>query len=322
VWLTFTLRRFPFTRPWGEALRGYLIAGAKSVLLAVVQALPDLLVVGLIVLVTRFILRILVLFFAAIEAGTLDVPEGVRETARPTRHLLTALIWLLAVVMAYPYLPGSDSDAFKGVSVFVGLMVSLGASGVVGQMLSGLVILYSRALRPGDYVRIGEHEGVVLNVGVLSTKIRTNRREEINIPNALLVSTASKNFTRLARGEGVILHTTVTIGYSEPWRQVHMLLRLAAERTPALRREPPPFVLQTALSDFYVEYQLNAYTEKPELRVPTLAALHANIQDVFNEYGVQIMSPHYEADPEDKKWVPRERWHEPPAGSGAQRRES
>jgi small-conductance mechanosensitive channel len=148
---------------------------------------------------------------------------------------------------------------------------------------------------------------------MLSTKLRTVKREEINIPNNLLVSTVTRNFTRLAGAEGVILHTTVTIGYETPWRQIHAILVEAAARTPGLRREPAPFVLQTALSDFYVEYQLNAHIERSDQRLATRAALHANIQDVFNEHGVQIMSPHYEADPADKKWVPRERWHEPPA---------
>jgi small-conductance mechanosensitive channel len=220
---------------------------------------------------------------------------------------------MLALVMIYPYLPGSNSPVFRGISVFVGLVVSFGGSGVVGQYLSGLVIMYSRALRVGDYVRVAEHEGVVVALGMLSTKLRTNKREEVNIPNNLLVSTTTKNFSRLAGTEGVILYTTITIGYDAPWRQIHAMLIEAARRTPGLHAEPPPFVNQTALSDFYVEYQLNAHLERPEKRIRVLAGLHANIQDVFNEHGVQIMSPHYEADPADKKWVPRERWHEPPA---------
>jgi small-conductance mechanosensitive channel len=243
------------------------------------------------------------------------MPEALVETAQPTRRITNAVLWMLALVMVYPYLPGSDSPVFKGISVFVGLVISLGASGVVGQYLSGLVIMYSRALRVGDYVRVADHEGVVVALGMLSTKIRTNKREEVNIPNNLLVSTTTKNFSRLAGAEGVILYTTVTIGYDAPWRQVHAMLIEAAHRTPGLRTEPPSFVNQTALSDFYVEYQLNAHLERPEARIRVLADLHANIQDVFNEHGVQIMSPHYETDPADKKWVPRERWHEPPAAA-------
>jgi small-conductance mechanosensitive channel len=150
-------------------------------------------------------------------------------------------------------------------------------------------------------------------MGILSTKIKTIKREEITIPNNVVTATTVKNYTRLHASSGLILYTSVTIGYSTPWRQVHALLIMAVERTPGLRLEPPPFVYQTALSDFYVEYQINAYMEKPEERVDTLALLHANIQDLFNEYGVQIMSPHYRSDPPEPVWVPKEKWYESPA---------
>lgn len=227
--------------------------------------------------------------------------------------MVVFVIWLFALVLAYPYLPGSDSAAFKGLSVFVGLMLSIGSSGVVNQAMSGLILIYSRALKTGDYVRIGDVEGIVLSQGILSTKIKTIKREEITIPNSVILSTDVKNYSRLAGSEGVIVYTSVTIGYSVPWRQVHALLIMAADRTPGLRKQPPPFVGQVALSDFYVEYQINAYLEQPEKRLPTLAALHANIQDTFNEYGVQILSPHYEADPPAPVWVPKEKWYESPA---------
>jgi small-conductance mechanosensitive channel len=313
VCLAFVLRQFPFTRPWGEQLGGFLFGSIRTVLGTMLGWIPGLFVATLIVLFTRWLTRLVSGFFTAVEEGRVAMPDALIETIQPTRRIVNAVLWLLGLVMAYPYLPGSDSPAFKGISVFVGLVLSLGASGVVGQYLSGLVIMYSRALRVGDYVRVADHEGVVVALGMLSTKIRTNKREEVNIPNNLLVSTTTKNFSRLGGAEGVILYTTVTIGYDVPWRQVHAMLIEAANRTPGLRRDPAPFVNQTALSDFYVEYQLNAHLERPELRLRTLAALHANIQDVFNEHGVQIMSPHYEADPADKKWVPPERWHEPPA---------
>ncbi len=313
VWLEFVLRQFPFTRPWGEQLGRFLFGSIKAVLGTMISWIPGLFVAALIVVVTRWITGLVTAFFTAVEEGRVTMPEALVETANPTRRIANAVLWMLALVMIYPYLPGSNSPVFKGISVFVGLVVSLGGSGVVGQYLSGLVIMYSRALRVGDYVRFAEHEGVVVALGMLSTKLRTNKREEVNIPNNLLVSTTTKNFSRLAGTEGVILYTTITIGYDAPWRQIHAMLIEAARRTPGLHAEPPPFVNQTALSDFYVEYQLNAHLERPEKRIRVLADLHANIQDVFNEHGVQIMSPHYEADPADKKWVPRERWHEPPA---------
>jgi small-conductance mechanosensitive channel len=219
----------------------------------------------------------------------------------------------VAVVMTYPYIPGSGSDAFKGIGIFVGLVASLGSTALAGQAASGLVLTYSRAFRPGDYLKIGETGGTVLSLGMLSTKIRPIKQEEVTIPNAGLIGATIKNYSRMAGREGVILYTSVTIGYNAPWRQVHEMLMMAADRTAGLKKEPRPFVLQTALSDFYVEYQINAYLEEPQKRIPTLASLHANIQDAFNEYGVQIMSPHYVLDPAEKVWVPREKWFDPPA---------
>ena len=313
LFLGLALKQFPYTRPWGEQLGHFLATSVKAVLGTMIGWIPGLFVAVLIIVLTRWLTGLVSAFFTAVEEGRVAMPEALAETAQPTRRIANAVLWVLALVMVYPFLPGSNSPVFKGISVFVGLVVSLGASGVVGQYLSGLVIMYSRALRPGDVVRIGDDEGVVVSLGMLSTKLRTVKREEINIPNNLLVSTVTRNFTRLAGAEGVILYTSVTIGYDVPWRQIHAMLVEAAARTPGLRREPAPFVLQTSLSDFYVEYQLNAHIEQPDKRLSTRAALHANIQDVFNEHGVQIMSPHYESDPGEKKWVPRERWHEPPA---------
>ena len=313
AWLTFCLRRFPYSRPWGEHMRSYMLPALGSFAAAVVSAAPGLLVVIVIFIVTRFFVRLVKVFFSKFEEGQISAGWLDADTAGPTRRLVVVVLWLFALAMAYPYIPGSDSSAFKGVSVFVGLMVSIGASGLVGQGFSGLILTYSRALKPGEYVKIGETEGTVASVGMFSTKIMTNKREEVNIPNSIIVSSQTKNYSRLAKDGGVILYTSVTIGYSTPWRQVHEMLKLAADRTPGLSKEPLPFVYQTSLSDFYVEYQLNAHLEKPEQRGRVLAALHANIQDVFNEYGVQIMSPHYEADPAEKAWVPKEKWFEPPA---------
>jgi small-conductance mechanosensitive channel len=196
--------------------------------------------------------------------------------------------------------------------VFVGLMVSLGSSGLVNQAKSSFMITYSRALRPGDFVRIGEVEGTVIHAGLLATKVLTRRREEVTLPNAVVAGSTITNFSRHA-GEGVYTRTAVTIGYDTPWRQVEAMLLLAASRTAGVRAEPAPAVLQTALQDFYVEYTLIVVPEKPEDRLPVLSELHGHIQDVFNEHGVQIMSPNYEADPEAPKVVPKDRWFEAPA---------
>ena len=313
AWLSHSLQRFPYTRAWGEGLGGFLIEAVKEMVLSTVDALPGIFFIVVIFFITRFVTRMIKASFSPVEKGQVKTRWLDMDTAIPTRRILVVFIWLFALVMMYPYIPGSDSDAFKGIGIFVGLVASLGSTALVGQAASGLVLTYSRAFRPGDYVRIGETEGMVIQLGLLSTKIRTPKREEVTIPNAGLIGTTIKNYSRQAGAEGVILHTTVTIGYSTPWRQVHEMLLVAAGRTPGLKKEPKPFVFQTALSDFYVEYQLNACLEKPELRMPTLAALHAAIQDSFNEHGVQIMSPHYESDPAEKVWVPREKWFEAPA---------
>jgi small-conductance mechanosensitive channel len=314
LWLTFVLTSFAYSRPWGEALGAYLRDTVRTLALGALAAIPGLFTVVIIMWVTRGLSRLVRGFFDAVEARTVEAPWVHPETANATRRIVVALLWLFAVVVAYPYLPGSSSNVFKGVSVFAGLVLSLGSSGVMNQAMSGLVLMYSRALTPGDYVRIGDTEGVVTELGMLSTKIRTTKREIVTLPNAVVAGTNVKNYTRLAdEGEGVLLYTSVTIGYDTPWRQVQGLLLNAADRTNGLRREPAPFVLQTALSDYYIEYQLNAPLEDPRQRLAVLSELHANIVDLFNEFGVQILSPHYVADPTSPAVVPRERWRLSPA---------
>ena len=213
--------------------------------------------------------------------------------------------------MAYPYVPGSETDAFKGVSVFLGLIVTLGSSGLVNQMTSGFMMTYSRALRVGDYVRIGDVEGMITHIGMLSVKLKTLWSEEITIPNAIVVSQTMTDYSRLE--DSVLTATSVTIGYDAPWRQVEAMLLLAAERTPGIRPDPKPRVLQTALEDAAVQYTLTFCLENQLTRAVTKTLLHANIQDLFNEYGVQIMTPRYEADPAGPKLVAKKDWYAAPA---------
>ena len=316
-WLVAVLRRFPYTRPWGDAMRGYLLSEVAWLGRGVLDAIPGLVTVALIVLFARLLVRLVRMFFDAVEHGRISVPWIFPETAAPTRKLLTGLVWLFALIVSYPHLPGSSTDAFKGVSVFVGLVVSLGSTGLVGQVMSGLTATYSRALRVGDYVRLGDVEGTVTHLGTLSVKLETPWREAVTVPNTVVISREVTNYSRAAGGTTALASTSVTIGYDAPWRQVEAMLLAAAARTPGLRREPQPFVLQTALEDFYVRYTLLAMLDDPRTRVFTLAALHANIQDAFNEYGVQIMSPHYLGDPHAPKVVPKDRWAPPPAKGGA-----
>ena len=314
LWLAYCLKRFPYTRPWGEALGNYLLITFKSLLLGAIGALPGLLVVVVILYVTHLLVRTMRAFFNAVEAGKVAVTGIYPDTAPATRTILVILIWLFALIVAYPYIPGSDTAVFKAVGVFLGLVISLSSSGLLVQAMSGLVLIYSRALKPGEYVHINDVEGVVDSVGMFSTKLRTIKAEEITIPNSFLLATTTRNDSRLTADSGSLAYTSVIIGYGVPWRQVHAMLLLAAERTPGLRKEPPPFVIQVSLSDFYVEYEINAALIRAEERLPVLSKLHLNIQDVFNEYGVQIMSPHYIADPPRPVVVPKEQWYAAPAG--------
>ena len=312
-WTALVLEFFPYTRPWGEGLFDNLLGALGRFGRNILAAVPGLLFVALIFFVTRFIVRVVRAFFDGVQAGRIDVGWVDETTARPTGRLLTAIIWLFSLVAAYPYIPGSDSEAFKGIGVFVGLMLSIGASGVVNQAVSGLMLMYTKALRPGEFVQVGETEGTVTSIGFLTTRIETLRNVEVTLPNAFLVSNVTRNLSRLAANGGMRLTTAVTIGYDTPWRQVHAMLQMAAERTLRIARDPAPRVLQTALQDFYVEYTLVVCIADPKLKISVLDELHAHIQDVFNEYGVQIMSPNYEADPADKKFVPKEQWFQAPA---------
>jgi small-conductance mechanosensitive channel len=313
LWLTVVLSQFPYTLPWAQRLGEYLVGLLWTFGTGVLHAIPGLFAVVVIFLATRFVLRIVDVFFQRVETGAVR-PRGLQaDTARATRRIVTILVWIFALTVAYEYIPGSETDAFKAVGIFTGLVVSLGSAGLMNHLMSGLVVVYSRSLRPGELVQSGDIVGRVSEVGLLSTKLITPKREEVTIPNAVLASSIVTNYSRLAGVDGAIIGTTVTIGYDAPWRQVHALLQRAAERTPGVRLQPPPYVLQRALNDFAVQYELRAHIERPEERLRVLSDLHAQIQDAFNEFGVQIMSPAFESQPERSVVVPKSRWFTAPA---------
>ena len=314
-WLGFVLARFPYTRVWGEQLNAFLLGTAEKFLVAVATSAPELLVVVVVFLIARSIDRVQKTFFDNVEQGRIRVGWVDRDTARPTRKLVTLAVWVFAVVMAYPYIPGSDTDAFKGLSVLLGLMVSVGASGIVGQAASGLILMYTRTFRVGEYVRIGEAEGTIVTMGVFTTQVRTGMGEELSLPNATVLGSVTRNFSRPAQGSGFMLTATVTIGYDVPWRQVEGLLLGAAGKASGVLAYPAPRVYVHSLSDFYVEYRLvcQGNDHDPQLRAGALSGLHAAIIDEFNTHGVQIMSPHYLGDPVAPKVVPTSAWFEAPA---------
>ena len=235
------------------------------------------------------------------------------DVAHATQRIFAAIVWIFAILIAYPYIPGSSTDAFKGLGVFVGLVISLGSTGIINQIMSGLFVVYSRALKRGEWVKVNETEGEVLDVGLLAAKVRTIEGQEVTIPNSVLVGTSTRNYTRYGNPDGMSVSSTVTIGYVAPWRQVHALLELAADRTANISKTPKPSVFQRQLSDFYVEYSLVARLDNEKLRIQTVSNLNSAIQDAFNEFGVQIMSPHYMIQPNASMIVPREKWDAMPA---------
>jgi small-conductance mechanosensitive channel len=282
-----------------------------------VAAIPGLVAVAIIILIAIWVVRVINTIFKEVEKGKLSLPWLERETARTTQTLLIVAVWLFALVVAYPYIPGSGTEAFKILSILIGVMIVLGSTGLVSQIMSGLFVTYSKGVRPGDHVRIGDVEGEVLNVGLLATKLKTLNQEEITVPHSLLVGATTTNYSRLTGEEGMVITVSLTIGYDVPWRQVHELLLLAASRTPGIYQEPPPRVLQRELSNLYVQYDLLAHLEEGKNRAVVISELHAQIQDAFNEYGAQIMSPHFESQPKKPVLVPKSVSYAPPVSSPA-----
>lgn len=321
LWLAFILRRFPYTRPFGESLRQLLFSQVALLGAAVLDAMPRLFTVALIILAARWAAKALTLLFNAVEQGRVSLPGIYPDTAVPTRRLLIVLLWLAALGMAYPYIPGSDSSGVKGISLFIGVVVSLGSTGVVQHLMAGLTLTFARAMRVGEFARIGDVEGTILQIGALATKVLTPLGEEITIPNAVVMSQMTTNYSRGAGTEAALLSTSVTIGYDTPWRQVESLLLLAAQQTAGVCQAPRPIVRRVSLEDYYVKYSLLVLPEDPCRRVEVLDMLHARILDSFNEHGVQIMSPHYMADPAAPKIVPRSDWYAAPASRTSPRPE-
>lgn len=312
-WLGFVLSRFPYTRPWGERLNHHLIDLFLGFGGGILRAVPGLLAAFIIFLLAKFTVNMLRTLLDRVEEGSLELSWLDPDIVPPTRRITSVGVWLFALVAAYPYLPGSGTEAFKGLSVLLGLMVSLGASSLVSQAVSGLILMYTRPFRPGEQVQIANTSGTVMELGLFSTRIQS-AGIDMHLPNALILGSITHNYSRTV-GDGFILEVTVTIGYDVPWRQVHALLLQAAKKTPKIRQMPPPEILQTALSDYYINYCLacvvirNGSTSRGEMA----SILYQNIQDLFNEYGVQIMSPNYVSDPETPKIVPKDKWFEPPA---------
>lgn len=313
AWFEVVLGQFPWTRWLSEDLAGFILDPLATIAVGIADYVPNLLFLIVLFLVARFALRMLRLYFDALERGTVSLPGFDREWSIASYKIVRVLMIGIVLVMAYPYLPGAGSEALQGLSVFAGLVLSLGASSSVSNVIAGYITTFGRVLRVGDMIKVGDVTGTVSQIRLLTIRLRTIRNEEVTIPNGTLLNSNVINYSALSREQGLVLQTEVGIGYEVPWRQVHAMLLEAAARTPGLMTEPAPFVLQRQLGDFAVAYQLNVHKSEAKALVRTYSDLHQNILDVFNEYGVQIMTPAYEGDPPTPKVVPREQWFQSPA---------
>jgi len=299
VYAVFVLTRFPYTRPWGEATGGFLGETLAGIGLGMVHALPRLFVIAIIVWLTRLATRFLNAYFEAVAEGRARVVGFHPETAVATRRISVATLWVFSAAAIYPNLPGSGTDAFKGISLLAGVLITFGSSGLAGQAMSGLLLIYARGFKAGDFIKAGEVEGTVLELGLLSTRIRTVWNEIVAIPNSVVVGGAVTDYSATVDpAHPVFITGHVTIGYDVPWRTVHELLLRSAREVEGLGSTPPPFVLQRALDDSYVSYQVGArmIAGSGAAQVPVLRSrLNEKIQDVFAEAGVEILSPSFYA---------------------------
>ncbi|MCE8511146.1 mechanosensitive ion channel family protein [Ruegeria pomeroyi] len=306
-YLSFVLLSFAETRYVAQLLLTYVTRPVLNIVLGFINYLPNLVTLLIIAAVTQYIIRGLRIFFEAVEAGSFEIGNFERHWVIPTFNLIRAALILIALVFSFPYIPGSESAAFQGLTILVGAMLSLGSNSVMNNLISGLFVIYRRSTSIGDRIQIGDHLGDVVEIKLMETHLRSTKNELISIPNAQLLNSEVVNYTKHSESSGVILHTTVGIGYEEPAEKVEAMLIEAARRTDGLRMRPEPFVLWTALADYAVNYEINAHTTRGS-NIPRIKSeLHRNIFDVFTENGVQIMTPSYEADPEVPK-IPTEKW--------------
>ena len=290
---------FPETKTFTYTILGYVWGPLKDIFGSIVAYLPNLFKIVVIVVCFHYLLRLVRYFANEIAAGRLRINGFYTDWALPTYTILRVLFYSFMLVMIWPLLPNSDSEIFQGVSVFIAAIISLGSTSVVGNIMAGLVMTYMRPFRVGDIIRFGETEGEVIEKSMLVTRVRTRKNEIVTIPNSNMMSSDTSNYTFAAQRFGIIVHTKITIGYDEPWSKIEALLLEAADKTEGIKKHPKPFVRITALDDFYVEYEINGSTERAKTLSAVYSALHQNILDTMHGAGVEIMSPHIEAQRND-----------------------
>ncbi len=282
---------FPETKAYTETLLGWIIMPVKGIFTSLLAFLPNLITIFVIFFFTRMLIRIVGYFSVQVESGTIELPGFHKEFTRPTYNIIRFLLYAFMMVIVFPYLPGHDSPAFQGISVFLGVLLSFGSSSAISNLIAGLIITYMRPFKIGDRVKIGDITGDVLEKTMLVTRVRTAKNEDVTIPNSNVLSSYTINYSANTATTGLIVHTTITLGYDTPWKQIYAALIEAALRTDMILHDPKPFVLQTSLDDFSVAYQLNAYTREANKQALIYSLLMQNIQDCCNEAGIEILSP-------------------------------
>lgn len=286
---------FPWTKDFAGTLFGYILNPLKKIIIGFWNYLPNLITILVIIFVFRYVLKGIRFLKDEIEKGNLELSGFYPDWANPTYQIIRVIVFAFMVVVIFPYLPGSDSPVFQGVSVFLGFLFTFGSAGSLSNIIAGLILTYMRLFKIGDRVKIGDVVGDVIEKSLLVTRIRTIKNEIISIPNSTVMGSHTINYSSDAPEKGLIIHSTITIGYDVPWKDMHQTLIDAASKTDLVLQEPKPFVLQTSLDDFYVSYEINAYIKEPNKQAVIYSMLHQNIQDICNERGIEIMSPHYRA---------------------------
>jgi small-conductance mechanosensitive channel len=306
-YLSLVLLSFAETKPFAQLLITYVTAPVFTILTGFVAFIPNMITIGIVVAMARGLIKGSYLFFQNIEAGTIKIKNFEAHWIWPTYNIVRVTFMLIAAIICFPFIPGAESEAVKGLTLLVGVMVSLGSNSVVSNALSGLFVIYRRSMNIGDRIRVGEHVGDVVQIKLMETYIKSVKNELISIPNGQILNSDVVNFTSKIDGNGLLVHSTVGIGYEEPQAKIEAMLIEAAIRTPNLKKRPLPFVLRTGLADYAVNYQINAYTTRGSIMPKIMSDLHSNIIDVFNENSVQIMTPSYIADTEIPK-IPTQEW--------------
>ncbi|AHI06925.1 putative mechano-sensitive ion channel [Bdellovibrio bacteriovorus W] len=292
---TSLLLSIPYTQTWSEQIIEYILSPLRWLGAGVISIVPNIFFISVIAFVTHYLLKVVKVFFTSVKEGRIQLQGFHTDWADSTYHIIRVLVFVFAAVICFPYIPGSDSPAFKGLSVFLGVLVSLGSSSAISNMMSGLVITYMRPFRVGDRVQIVNVVGDIVEKNLLVTRVRTARNVDVTVPNSMILSNHITNYSFQAEGKGVIMIATVTIGYDVPWQKVHQALLEAAKNTEFIIDSPKSFVLQTALNDFHVSYELNAWTKNPQKMGAINSDLNKNILDACARHGIEIMSPHFVA---------------------------